>query len=32
MKPSERISSSMITISDDSAILFGGVFDNQVVF
>ena len=32
MKPSERISSSMIAISDDSAILFGGVYDNQVVF
>jgi hypothetical protein len=29
LKPSERISFSMVTLHDDSAILFGGVFDNQ---
>lgn len=27
MKPSERVSYSMIAISDDSALLFGGVYD-----
>ena len=27
LKPSDRISFSMITLHDDTAILFGGVFD-----
>jgi len=29
LKPSERISFSMVTLHDDSAILFGGVYDNS---
>ena len=27
LKPSDRISFSMITLHDDTSILFGGVFD-----
>lgn len=28
MKPTDRISFSMVTLHDDSALLFGGVYDN----
>ena len=30
-RPSERISYAMVTISDDSALLFGGVYDHMVL-
>ncbi len=31
-KPTERISSSMVTLHDETAILFGGVHDMRVSF
>ena len=29
VKPSDRISFSMVTLHDDSAVLFGGVYDQE---